>query len=60
MRVYKREVDGFKMTAYNDSNAEWAISSKDSNGYNRTHWYDMRKYTLTRALEIHAEIYRGF
>ena len=60
MRVYKKEISGLKMTAYNDSNSEWAVSSKDKDGTNRTQWYDMRKFTMKDAFDLHARVYSEF
>ena len=57
MRTYKKESNGLKMTAWNDSNAYWAIQSTDSDGYVRTQYYDARKFTMKDACELHASLY---
>ena len=53
MKTYKREVDGFKMTVWNDSNADWVIQDHE-----RTSHYDKRKFTMKKALALHAQLYR--
>lgn len=51
MKVYKKEINGLKMTAYNDSGADWVILC-NGNEYRYT-----QTMTLKRAFEMHAELY---
>ena len=57
MKTYKKELNGLAMSAYNDSNVEWAISSVDSDGFKRTHFYSKKAFTLKDAFQFHADLY---
>ena len=55
MKIHKRTVIGVEVTAYNDSNAEWVISS-DKHGtmrFNRNH------FTMTEAIDLYIRINTG-
>lgn len=60
MKIHSKELNGVKMTAWNDSNVSWAIKSADSDGYIRTEYYDQKKFSLKDALQLHSDIYSNF
>lgn len=57
MRTYKKEINGLKMSAYNDSGADWVLSSIDNDGFSRTEFYSQKSFTMKSAFELHAELY---
>lgn len=57
MKIHSKELNGVKMTAWNDSGVSWAIKSTDSDGYVRTEYYDQRNFSLKDAMNLHSEIY---
>lgn len=55
MRVYKKEIYGIKVTAYNDSNAEWVVNAGDWSQQR----FDKRKWTMKHAMEFAARLAAG-
>jgi hypothetical protein len=53
MRIYKKEINEFKMSGYNDSGAQWVIQGGDHSGQR----FDKRQWPLKAAFEFYARIY---
>ncbi|AUR89169.1 hypothetical protein NVP1121O_141 [Vibrio phage 1.121.O._10N.286.46.C4] len=58
MKIHKKEIEGFEMEGYNDSNCDWAIRSIDHDGMKREAYYPKKVFTLKRAFELHSDLYR--
>jgi len=52
MRTYTKTINGVKVTAYNDSGAEWMVQA----GSMGTYGYPMNKFTMKEAMKLAAEI----
>lgn len=53
MRITKKEINGIKYQAYNDSNVEWVVSC-DNHSLMR---FDKRKFTMKEAIEFYRRIF---
>jgi hypothetical protein len=53
MKIYKRFIAGLIITAYNDSNIEWVVSSKEYSEirFNRNH------FTMSEAIDFYTRIF---
>ncbi len=52
MKTYKKEIDGIKVLAYNDSGSEWVVKAGDMS----TQRFDMRKWTMKEAMKFAAQM----
>ena len=55
MKIYTKTFHGIEVKAYNDSNVEWVVYSKNFS-YQR---FDMKKFTMKAAMEFYTQLYRG-
>ena len=54
MKTYKKEINGVKVKAYNDSNIEWVVSVE---GMETVQRFDKRKWTMKDAMQFAADLY---
>jgi hypothetical protein len=52
MRTHNKEINGVKVSAYNDSGSEWVVQC---NGH--TDRYDMRNWTMKAAIIFSIEMW---
>lgn len=52
MRIYKKQIKGVKVTAYNDSGIEWVVQAGDLSEIR----YPKNKFTMKHAMESAAGI----
>ena len=52
MRIYKKTINGVKVTAYNDSGVEWMVQA----GNMETYGYPIKKFSMKEAMEFAAEV----
>jgi len=52
MKTHTKTIQGQKVTAYNDSNAEWVVQLND-----HTDRFDMRNWTMKDAMSFMVEIW---
>jgi phosphoribosyl 1,2-cyclic phosphodiesterase len=53
MKIHKRTVIGVEVTAYNDSNVDWVISSVE---YGELR-FERKHFTLNEAIEFYIKLY---
>ena len=53
MKIHTKIIKGLKVTAYNDSNAEWVVQVE---GFS-TYFFDKRKITMKDAMQLMADIF---
>ncbi len=53
MKIHNKIINGVKIKAYNDSNAEWVIQVE---GSEIVHRFDKRKWSMKQAVEFAAKI----
>ncbi len=52
MRIFKKQINGVKVTAYNDSGVEWVVQAGDM----APQRYPKNKFTMKHAMTFAAEI----
>jgi len=55
MRIHKKEIEGIKVTAYNDSNSEWVVQAGDMTEQR----FPINAWTMKDAMELAARIANG-
>ena len=53
MKIHTKTIKGLKVTAYNDSNAEWVVQAEGFEVYR----FDKREFTMKAAMEFIADIF---
>lgn len=53
MKTHKREIDGKKVEAYNDSDVEWVVSVE---GEETVHWFKKKDWTMKDAMQFAARL----
>lgn len=53
MKIFTKTINEMEVKAYNDSNAEWVVSSSDPRAFSEMR-FDKRKFTMKRAMAFYA------
>ena len=52
MRIYKREINGIKVTAYNDSGVDWVVEVVGGSIW----MFPQNKFTMKESMKMAADI----
>jgi GH24 family phage-related lysozyme (muramidase) len=55
MRIYRKEIEGIKVTAYNDSDCEWVVQAGDM----LEQRFPINAWTMKDAMDLAARIANG-